>query len=150
MFAQPVRELERLRGRHQGWTDRIVKPTENLLSDRRGTLFDIQAELALNDAARIEFNLRGVPVVYDVKKQTITCRQVTAPLPSLDGTIRLRLLVDRRSLELFGNDGRVAVSVGIDPDDSNRSLGLSSHGGSIRLRALDVYELHSAWTKASD
>jgi fructan beta-fructosidase len=150
MFAQPVRELESLRGRKHHWSDRIIKTGEDPLAGIEGDLFDIRADVEIKDAAGFAFNIRGVSMIYDAKKQTLTCKQVTAPLAPLDGKIQLRLLVDRGSIELLGNDGRLAVSVGIAPDDRNRSLGLSAHGGAILLHELDIYELNSAWANAKD
>jgi fructan beta-fructosidase len=146
MFAEPVREVEKLRGKKHDWSETTLKPGENPLADIRGDLFDLRAELEIKDAAGVEFNIRGVPVIYDAKKQTLTCKQATAPLAPVDGRIRLRLLVDRGSIEIFGNDGRVAVSVGVIPADENRALGLSAHGGAVGVRSLEVFELVSSWT----
>jgi fructan beta-fructosidase len=148
MFAEPVREVSRLRGEKHAYGARMVKPGENPLAHLRGDLFDIRAELEIAEATSFGFTLRGVPVVYDVKKQTLTCKQVTAPLSPIEGKIRLRLLVDRGSIEIFGNEGCVALSVGVIPTDANRALGLFSRGGSLGVRSLEVDELKSAWQTA--
>ena len=86
-----------------------------------------------------------MPVVYDVKKQEISCRHVVAPLKPAAGKVRLQVLVDRGSVEIFGNDGRVALSVGVIPADDNHSLEVFSRGGGTRLRSLEAFELKSAW-----
>jgi fructan beta-fructosidase len=150
MFAEPVREIERLHGKKHTWSNLTMKPGDDPLAKLRGELFDLRAELGIRDAASFGFTIRGVPVVYDVKKQTLTCKQVTAPLPPIDGRIRLRLLVDRGSIEIFGNDGSVALSIGAIPADDNRTLGLFTRGGAVRLRTLEVHEMESAWPKAND
>lgn len=36
--------------------------------------------------------------------------------------MRLRILVDRTTIEIFGNDGRMYMPVEVIPDDGNRSL----------------------------
>ena len=52
-----------------------------------------------------------------------------------------------RAIELFGNDGQVALSVGVIAPDENRSLEIFSRGGETRLPTLEVFELKSAWEK---
>ena len=150
MFAEPVREVENLRGPKHAWNDLTLKPGDNPLAKLGGDLFDIRAELDIQDASAIEFNIRGVPVVYDAKKRTLTCKKVTAPLAPVNGRIALRLLVDRGSIELFGNKGRLAVSVGMLPADDNHSLGLSAHGGAIRVHSLEVWKIASVWPEPKD
>ena len=110
-----------------------------------GDLFDIRAEFEPADAEAFGFTVRGVPVIYDVKKQEITCKDVTAPLKPEDGKVRLRLFVDRGSIEIYGNGGRVALSVGVIPADDNHSLEVFSRGGATRLRSLEAFEMKSAW-----
>ncbi len=62
-----------------------------------------------------------------------------------DGTVRLEILVDRTSIEVFGNDGRVYMPVHAIPPDGARSLALFAKGGSAKLISLEVFELDSAW-----
>jgi fructan beta-fructosidase len=147
LFAEPVPEVEQLRGKKHTWQETTVRPGENPLANIRGDLFDIRADLEIKDAASCGFNLRGVPVTYDARKQSITCKGVTAPLEPIAGGVRLRVLVDRGSIEIFGDEGRVALSVGVNPADEARSLGLFTQGGNIRVRSLEVHELASAWSK---
>jgi fructan beta-fructosidase len=145
LYAWPVKEVETLRGRKRSLADRTLGPGENLLRGISGDLFDLVAELEPGDAEAFGFTVRGVPVVYDVKKQEVVCRDKRAPLKPVEGRVRLRLLIDRGSIEAFGNDGRVALSVGVIPADDNRALETTSRGGKARLRSLEVHEMRSAW-----
>ena len=145
MFAEPVQEIETLHAKKRAVADRTLKPGDNPLADVTGDLFDLRAEFEPGDAAAFGFTVRGVPVVYDVKKQEISCKGVTAPLKPEDGKVRLQLLVDRGSVEIFGNGGRVALSVGVIPADDNHSLEVFSRGGATRLRSLEAFEMKSAW-----
>jgi fructan beta-fructosidase len=146
MFAVPVREIETLHGDNHAWSNVVVKPGQNPLEKIRGDLFDIRAELSADGAGNFGFTIRGTPVVYDVKKQTISVKGVTAPLKPLDGRIRLRMLVDRGSVELFANDGAVAISVGAIPPDNDKSLEFYSRG-ETKVIALEVFEMKSPWQK---
>ena len=145
MFAEPVQEIESLHAKKHAVADRTLKPGDNPLADVSGDLFDLRAEFEPGDAEAFGFTVRGVPVVYDVKKQEISCRNVTAPLKPEDGKVRLQLLVDRGSIEIFGDGGRVALSVGVIPADDNHSLEVFSRGGATRLRSLEAFEMKSAW-----
>ena len=145
MFAEPVKEIDSLHGKKHAVADRMLKPGDNPLADLAGDLFDLRAEFEPGDAEAFGFTVRGVPVVYDVKKQTLSCKGVAAPLKPREGKVRLQLLVDRGSIEMFGDDGRVALSVGVIPADDNHSLEVFSRGGAVRLRSLEAFEMKSAW-----
>ena len=145
MFAEPVAEVESLHAKKHAVADRTLKPGENPLADVSGDLFDIRAEFEPGDAEAFGFIIRGVPVICDVKKQEISCRNVTAPLKPEDGKVRLQVLVDRGSIEIYGNGGRVALSVGVIPADDNHALEVFSRGGATRLRSLEAFEMKSAW-----
>jgi fructan beta-fructosidase len=145
MFAEPVKELEALRGEKHAWNDVALKPGLNPLAKIKGEQFDLRAEISVGDADSVGFHLRGVSVVYDGKKQQITCKGVTAPLPLVDGKIRLRLLQDRGSIEVFGNDGAMAMSVAAIPAETSTGLEVFSRGGVATIHELEVFEMKSAW-----
>jgi fructan beta-fructosidase len=145
MFAEPVREIESLRGPKHAWTERLLQGGESFPTGVSGELFDVSAEFEPAGAEAFGLTVGGVPVTYDVKKQELSCAQKAAPLPPVDGRVRLRLLVDRGSVEVFGNDGRVAISAGVRPPEGERSPAAFSRGGGTRLRSLEVFELKSAW-----
>ncbi len=145
MFAEPVREIEGLHKRTRQWKNKTLKPGDNLLSDLSGELFHIRAELQVDDARETGFVIRDVPVVYDVEKQQLSCQGKTAALKIVDGRIRLELLVDRTSIEIFGNEGRMYMPMGVILADNSKSLEIFTKGGSTEVESLDVYELRSAW-----
>jgi fructan beta-fructosidase len=145
MFAEPVREVESLHGKKHAWTERVLRPGENLLDGLDAELLDVRVEFAPKEAEAFGFNLRGVPVTYDVSKQTLQCKGVAVPLKPVDGKVRLRLLVDRGSVEVFGNDGAVALSTAAIPPEGRRGHEVFSRGGPTRIIALEVFEMRSAW-----
>lgn len=145
LYAWPVEEIESLQSMLHAFADVRVPPGENPLEDITGELFDIEAEVELGDARSCGFEVRGIAVTYDVGRQEIDCGGVKAPLRPEEGVIRLRLLVDRGSIELFGNGGQVAISAGVKPARDNKSLKFSAAGGAVRLPSLTVCELRSAW-----
>jgi fructan beta-fructosidase len=145
MFAAPVREIERLHGPKSSRHDETLTPDRNPLADVRGELFHLRGQLEVGQARELALVIRGVPIVYDVAREELSCKDKKAPLKAVRGTIRLEILVDRTSVEIFGNDGRIYMPLGSIPADENKSLELRARGGDARIQSLDVYPLRSAW-----
>ena len=146
MFAEPIREIEKIHQRKRQWKNKILKPGDNLLSSLSGELFRIQAELKIDDdVEETGFVIRDVPVVYNVKKQQLSCQKKTATLKPVNGKIRLEILVDRTSIEIFGNNGRVYMPIGVLLADNSKSLEIFTKGGNTQVESLIVYKLGSVW-----
>ncbi len=145
LFAEPTRGFDKLRNAHHYWGQTNLNPGDNPLEKLRGDRFEIHAEVEVADGPGFSFTLRGIPVIYNAKKNELSCKGVTAPLSPIKGRVELRMLLDRGSIEIFGNRGGIAISVGAVPADDNRSLAVSGLGGAVRLHSLDVYELRSTW-----
>jgi sucrose-6-phosphate hydrolase SacC (GH32 family) len=146
LFVVPAKDLESLR-----ITTRNVKPQqitvgENPLATINGELFDLTAVITVGGATKVIFILRGVPVTYDVKAQELSCNGKTALLKAEDGKIRLRMLVDRTSIDIFGNNGRLYMPMTVAVDARNTSLQLRAEGRGAFISTLDVSELKSIWT----
>jgi sucrose-6-phosphate hydrolase SacC (GH32 family) len=67
-----------------------------------------------------------------------------APLEPENGVIRLHIFVDRASVEVFANDGRVVLTDQIFPCGENSGLEIFSDGGEATLDSLEMYGLESA------
>ena len=145
MFAAPAKELETLHEHKHSWSNEMLKPGSNPLAGVRGELFHMQGEFDVGAASELRFLVRGVPIVYDVGRQELSCAGKTAPLGLADGTIRLEVLVDRTSIEIFGNGGRIYMPIGVVLAENDKSLALHAKTGSARIRSMEVYRLRSAW-----
>jgi len=108
-------------------------------------LFHIRAELKVDDVRQTGFVIRDIPVIYDVQKQQLSCQNKTASLKPVDGKIRLELLVDRTSIEIFANDGRIYMPIGVILADNSKSLEIFTKGGNTEVQSLEVFELNSVW-----
>ncbi len=145
LFVMPVRELQRLRGKAVGVKAQALKPGTNPLAAFKGELLELKADIEIGGAGEIVLNLRGVPVAYDAGKQELQCKQKKARLQPENGHIQLQVLVDRTSVDIFGNDGRVYMPMGVIVPGENKSVSITSRGGSAQIKSLQVYELKSAW-----
>ena len=141
MFAQPVKEIETLHKKCEKAKTSVVKADEPLSVKTSGRLFDIRAELTLGDAKRFGLKIGNRNVIYDVASKALD----DMPLEPVDGKIRLQILVDRPSIEICGNDGRVMKTDSFRPDGPIESIDVFAEEGSVALKTLEVYELNSAW-----
>ena len=55
-------------------------------------------------------------------------------------------MMDRTSIDIFGNDGRLYMPMGVIAAQDNLSLEVYAKGGSAKINTLEVHELKSAWT----
>ncbi|WP_337176560.1 glycoside hydrolase family 32 protein [Paludisphaera sp.] len=147
LFAEPVEELKSLRTGSRELGGETLEPgADNPLAGESGDLFEIEAEFRPGSAKFLEFNLRGTPLIYDVERQDVVCKQVRTFVPQVDGVVRLQVFVDRGSVEVFANRGRTMISVAAIPGDEDRSLGVAAEGGPVELEKLTVHALKSTWT----
>lgn len=145
MYAMPVEEIASLHDAVRNYPSQPLRPGENPLSAIRGELFDIAADLAIGHAEKIGLNVRGVPITYDHTQRKLLCLGQSAPLEAVNGRLRLRVLVDRASIEIFANDGQVYMPNGVLLDEKNQTIEAFATGGEARLNAVKVAQLKSAW-----
>jgi fructan beta-fructosidase len=145
LFANPVKELASLRVKSHTISPQPLAADENPLAGVQGELLELEAEIALGEASEVGFNLRGVPLVYDAKKQELSCKEKKATLKPADGKIQLRLLADRTSIDIFGNQGRLYMPMGVIIPQDNPALQIYAKGNGAKIINLSVHELKSAW-----
>ena len=79
--------------------------------------------------------------MYQADKQEFLYKDTPLAAPPVNGTVKLRVLVDRGSIELFANDGAAVATRFALPDPQNRSISLSGNGNV----SLIINELRSSW-----
>lgn len=148
LYRWPVRELARLRGPARRVRDRALKPGVGVTVDAPGGLFDSEVEFDPGSAGAVGLRVAGEEARYDAKARTLTVLGHTAPLAPEGGRLRLRLLVDRTSIEAFANGGRVSLTSCFLPRAQGGGVSAFAEGGAARLVSLTVYPLRSAWPSA--
>jgi len=145
----PVREIEKLRKavsflRKKNTT---LQPGEKLLSAISAELFEFQSEIELSTASELVFNLRGNPLIYNVKDKMLSCKGKKVKLTPIDGVIKLHILVDRTSIEVFPNYGQVTMHVCFPLDTDDTSQHVSAVGGNAKIKSHKLYKLKSIWPR---
>ena len=136
------------RSKEHSCSNQIIQPGENILSHISGELFHIRAEIELDDAKEIGFIIRGEKIEYDVAEKQISCLEKAATLNPIQNRINLQILVDRTSIEIFGNHGRISMSSCFLPDLEDQSLGVYTLDGKAKMVSLTIYELCSTFSEA--
>jgi fructan beta-fructosidase len=94
----------------------------------------------------VVLKVRGALVRY--VPGLLRCQEHAAPLCPVDGRVRLRVLVDRASLEVFANGGAVSITTPFTPPAADRGLELYAENGTARVVSLRVWRMKSAWEGA--
>ena len=164
MCQQPVRELQQLRTDSVTLSD-VVLQNESRAVELRGQQVEIIASFDPDDATEFGFRvLKGKDqetiVGYDVQKQTLFVDRrksgnvdFHAAFPGRhegplsadeDGHIRIHILADACSVEVFGNDGETVITDLVFPNADSRSIEVFASGGSCRLVDCSVFQLQAA------
>jgi sucrose-6-phosphate hydrolase SacC (GH32 family) len=144
---QPVAEIEKLRAKSHRIRPGTILSGENPLQGIDAELLEIRAEIELGAAGEIVFLVRGLPVRYDAMKQELRVKDRTVPLKATAGKVRLTMLVDRLSLEIFGNEGAVYLPMALPLDAQEKALRLATEGAEAKITSLEVHELRSVWNQ---
>jgi sucrose-6-phosphate hydrolase SacC (GH32 family) len=141
----PITELETLRTHTEHWHDLELDSTTNPLSRLNGELYEIEIELTPGKKSRTEIHLRGIQICYNAETKELSCKDVTCILEPENGLICLQIFVDRASIEIYANHGRVYVPLIHAMPVDNRSYSISVTGGECHVHALQVHKLEAIW-----
>ena len=155
LIRNPVKEIEMLHSKHYKWNDKNLIPgiNENILKKVHGDCFHIVGEFDIKTADNFGFMLRhsrktpGVELLYNVKRGTLSVLGSTVPLLPVDNKIKLEILLDRASIEVFANDGQAVISNCFTPDEKSNDFELFTRGGELGIDKLDIYKMESVWTE---
>ena len=117
----------------------------NALAGISADLLDLRAQFEVGTIGEVRLVVRGMPVVYDTASKELVCAGRRNPLPPVKGKVRLRVLADRTSLEIFGNDGLLYMPMASKFAADDHTLALTATGAPVRCDSLEVHKLKSMW-----
>jgi len=144
LCRQPIDEIRNLRSSQQFWKDLKVESGRKSLDDLKSELLDLRLELKPESAAAVGIEVNGQQLRYSLAEQKITLGKISAPLKLAAGLLKLRVLVDRSSIEAFADDGQVSLSM-VTLDNPDRTVALFADGGVMRVPLLEANALESIW-----
>ncbi|GHH75189.1 glycoside hydrolase family 32 protein [Promicromonospora soli] len=166
LTQQPVTSLRSLRdGEAVAARDVTIREGSIPFADGRadGKALEIDATFSLAEADRFGLKVATGPgqetvIGYDALTQELYVDRTRsgevgfnpgfpgvhrAPLPAQDGKVRVKVLLDWSSVEVFGADGEVVLTDQVFPDPGSDGVELFAEGGTGRLEAIRVWHLAS-------
>ncbi len=144
LFAEPIKELESLRGEPTSKPAQPVQPDKPVRVNVDTQLLDILLSIKPESARQVQVKFGDNTVVYDVAAATLD----EMPLALTDGTLRLRVVVDRPMYEVSAGSGAVyKTSARADGGQAIDAVEVSAVGGNARLEQLHVYPMQSIWPR---
>uniref|UniRef100_A0AAU1ZYG9 GH32 C-terminal domain-containing protein n=1 Tax=Streptomyces sp. NBC_00093 TaxID=2975649 RepID=A0AAU1ZYG9_9ACTN len=168
LTSEPVNSVTSLRQEPPATAAGVtVTNTSQPLSDpaAQGKALDIEATFSLADADRFGLKVRtganGEETVigYDTTTEELYVDRThsgavdfnstfpgvqTAPLKAENGKVKLRILVDWSSVEVFGGNGEAVITDQIFPDPAGEGVQIFAENGSAELDEAVVWQLDSA------
>lgn len=167
LARRPAPALQTLRSGHTSIQNKTITGESDLLSQQgvQGTMLELKAEFELAGATSFGIKLavgetEETIVGYDVPTSELFVDRSrsgatqfhqdfisysSVVLKPENNRIQLHLFLDRSSLEVFGNDGRVSLTNRIFPTEEGAGIVLFAKGGDAKLQSLDVWNLSSIW-----
>jgi fructan beta-fructosidase len=146
LFRYPVKEIESLYSETVTHTKSVLQPGENAFASDAsltGDLYDIDVQFEPGNSEKAIFSIRGEQITYNCKEHTVSFVGKTARLAPQNGHVRMRLLIDKASIELFGNGGQMSMTSCFVPSPEHHEITLSPEGGEIRINSLKARTLKS-------
>ena len=154
LMRWPVGELDSLRRRTINLDRQAITPGSPLVANAEAKLLDVSFTVSKQDANALYVVIRGQPMVFDWSSRGLGFRssgshklapdQSQVPLP--DGSsLSVRLLIDKTSVEVFINRGRISASFCFLPSGYIQPLVLESHGGEQIVDNFELHEFASIW-----
>lgn len=155
LVKTPVKEIDLLHGKEQVYENKNLIPglNKNLIRGVKGDCLDIRGTFNLKTVSSFGFVLRhskkssGLEVRYDATKHALSCLGREVTLNPEDGKIRLEILLDRTSIEIFGNDGKVVMSSCYTAEPDGKDVVLYNRGGELMVDKLEIYPMKSMYEK---
>lgn len=141
----PVREIEKLYDQTRQWNNLSLTAAGTSLDGLRGQLFDIEADIDLGSAAEVVVELLRHSLLVRREKKEISFLGASMPVTIVGNSLRLRLLVDRTSVEIFANQGQTTLTRWFFPDPGASGVRMLARGGTAQVVSLRATSLKSIW-----
>lgn len=153
LVRKPVKEIELLHQKGEIWENKNLIPgiNKNLARGVKGDCLHIIGNFKVKTADSFGFVVRldkkdnGTEINYNTKNNTLSCMGKSAVVEPIDGIIKLEILLDRSSIELFANDGKVVMSSCFTPTENADGIYLFNTGGELFVQKLEIYPMKSIY-----
>lgn len=144
LCREPIKEINNLRMAQHTWSDLVVGAGKKVMPEIQADLLDLRTQIKPDSATDFELEIHGHAVHYSTLDQRLSLDSFSAPLKLTTSGLRLRVLVDRSSIEVFADQGEVTLSA-ITLEHPKQEVALLVKSGIVRVVSLEVTSLKSIW-----
>jgi fructan beta-fructosidase len=161
LVQEPVDALKGQHGRTLALSGPPAMVNQRIAAFGPGKALDLDVSIDLGSSTTAGFRLRKgtseeVVIGYDSTRHELFADRTRAgnitfhkqfasvtkaPLESRDGKLKLRILLDSNSVEVFANDGKVAMTNLIFPGEAALGLEFFGNGGPARIMSGTLWEM---------
>lgn len=153
LIRKPITEIEQLHDKDYSWEDKNIIPglNDNKLKKVSGDCLHIVGEFDIKTSDNFGLMLRhsskeaGTEILYNNKRGTLSVLGSTVPVKTINNKLKLEILLDRSSIEVFANDGQAILTSCFTPNEKADGVLLFTNGGELGIDKLDIYKLKSVW-----
>lgn len=162
--SKPSPELDALRGKitHNAKRIQVGKQAHTVsLPQENDGICEILMNVDAKRSKQLKMTLANkaqekVTIIYDVEKETISFDRTQSgivdfsqdfpavtvtPTYENDGSVNLRLFIDRSSMELFEQEGRFVMTNLVFPTSPYTTLSFQAEEGSAKVNNLQIYSI---------
>lgn len=157
LCRNPIEVIDELRVPLLSFQDKILKPAEDPLANVMEDIFELIIEAESKGSQQFGFDLEDLVITYFFTDEILVlhhkneryCDQLAKPLQPIHNKIKLQIIVDRTSIEIFGNNGRISISSCYLHKRRNKNLLAQIHffsqGGDLLIRTFALNKMKSIW-----
>lgn len=146
----PHPDLQKLRGQGSHFTGITLSNQGHRLAGIQGDTLEMQATLEPGSAQAVGLKVRqsadgqqSVLIRYDGRTLHVAGTEVPFALEAGETQLQLHLFLDRSVLEIFVNQGRVAMTRVIYPPAEDRGVEVFAEGGNAQIRTLSIWQMQA-------
>lgn len=167
VIQQPVAELDAIRKDKRIYENVTLEADSAAAYELNNGTVEIALELQQVNATQLEIVIQHSDAEYTAVRYSFADNKLAvdrtrsgeadfseffpvvqqAPLALVDNRLKLQMFIDNSSIELFANDGEVAITSLIFPGQIGNSLTLRSSEGTVNITELKISGLASIWNK---
>lgn len=153
IIKKPIREIEKIHFKRYSWENKNIIPgiknnkLKRVATDRLHIIAELDIKTANNFGLVLCHSLKnmGTEIIYDVKNETLSVLGCSVPLKPVGGKIKFEILLDQTSIEVFANDGQIAVSNCFTPGETAKESVIFTNGGELEIDKMVIFDMESIW-----
>ena len=146
LSLKPIEELSTLYDKEFTFTGGGIEELSHIPPQCLSEAMDISMAMTFASGRLIALTIRGLLLVYNPDTQRLIMPWGAYKLMPINGELKLRILVDRCSMELFSGDGVFHLSAAISPDPSDTAIRAVDIDPATGID-FSVHTIKNIWTK---